>query len=83
MSGEGFDPEDISELDGIFMSMIADNDNGYLMEFGISVLAAKELIELWEQAESGNFIARIKSWGEYTKIINELQKVVYPQDFNP
>jgi hypothetical protein len=53
------------------------------MEFGISVLAAKELIELWEQAESGNFIARIKSWGEYTKIINELQKVVYPQEFNP
>ena len=45
MSEEGFDPEDISELDGIFMSMIADNDNGYLMEFGISVLAAKELIE--------------------------------------
>ena len=80
MSENGFDPDDITELDGIFMSMIADNEDGFVMEFGISVLAAKELIELWHQAESGNRIARIKSWGEYTKIINELQKVVFPKN---
>lgn len=73
MSGtEGFDPDDMNELEGIFAEMIADSEDGYIMEFVISKLAAKELVRLWKEASLGISAAQQISWSEYSKIIAEL-----------
>lgn len=76
MSDADFDPEDITELSGIFAEMIADNEDGFIMEFGISRLAAKELVDLWKQASMGIKSAQVASWAEYTKIINQVKKAL-------
>ena len=80
MSSEGFDPDDMYELEGIFTEIVSDNEDGFVMEFIISVLAAKELIDLWEQAELGDYDAQQASWQEYTKIIMKLENAVYGVD---
>jgi hypothetical protein len=46
------------------------------MEFGISRLAAKELVDLWKQASMGIKSAQVASWAEYTKIINQVKKAL-------
>ncbi len=76
MSDADFDPDDVTELEGIFAEMIADNEDGFIMEFGISKLAAKELIMLWKEASLGIKSAQVASWVEYSKIINELRKAL-------
>lgn len=77
MSGtEGFDPDDMNELQGIFAEMIADNEDGYVMEFAITKLAAKELVRLWKEASMGIKEAQQISWLEYSKIINELAQAL-------
>ena len=77
MSNEGFDPDDMDELEGLFTGIILDNEVGFVMEFVISVLAAKELIDLWEEAELGDYDAQQASWQEYTKIIMKLEDAIY------
>ena len=67
-----FDKDDISELEGVFTSMIKDDSDGFVVEFVISVLAARELVELYLRAQSGDEVAKNKSWHEYSKIIAEL-----------
>jgi hypothetical protein len=67
-----FDPDDITELEGIFAQMIEDNETGYVMEFVISKLAAKELVEAWMKASIGDPIALAVSLHEYGKIMSEL-----------
>ena len=75
-----FSPDDMTELEGIFTSMIDDNENGFTMEFVISRLSAKEIISLWEQTAKGDARAQVASWHEYTKIVNELREALaeYP-----
>ena len=46
------------------------------MEFIISVLAAKELTQLYVEASLGNEVAQQKCWHEYSKIIAELTKAL-------
>lgn len=67
-----FDPDDMSELEGIFAQMIEDNETGFVMEFVISKLAAKELVESWMKASIGDPIALAISLHEYGKIMAEL-----------
>ena len=74
-----FDSKDISELEGIFTSIIKDDQNGFVIEFLISVLAAKELVELYLRAERGDVIAKQKCWYEYSKIIAELTQALNKQ----
>jgi hypothetical protein len=73
MSESNFDPDDMTELEGIFAEMISDNEDGFVMEFGISRLAAKELVDLWYQSVSGDKAAQLSSWAEYTKIVMQLK----------
>lgn len=80
MSSEGFDPDDMYELEGIFTEIVSDNEDGFVMEFIISVLAAKELIDLWELAQDGNAEAHYLCMEEYGKIINHLEKAIYGVD---
>ncbi len=81
MTESWFDPEDMSELSGIFAEMIADNDDGFVMEFGISRLNAKELIDEWYNAEQGDAEGMFYSWQEYTKIIRQLQKALGEDEY--
>jgi hypothetical protein len=50
------------------------------VEFVISVLAARELVELYLQAQTGDEIAKEKSWHEYSKIIAELTQALNLHD---
>lgn len=68
-----FDPEDITELTGIFAQMIEDNETGFVMEFVISRLAAKELVEAWVLACMGDVVGLSASLHEYAKIVRELE----------
>lgn len=69
---EEFNPDDMSELQGIFAQMIQDNETGFVMEFIISRLAAKELVEHWNKACQGNSVALAICLHEYGKIMAEL-----------
>lgn len=80
MSEQDFDPDDMSELEGIFAQIIADNEDGFIVEFGISVLSAKELINLWNKANLGSRAAQKASWMEYSKIMGELKKALESKD---
>lgn len=71
-----FQPDDINELDDTFTSIIKDDNDGFVVEFVISVLAAKELVELYLSALHGNLVAKQKSWHEYSKIIAELTQAI-------
>lgn len=71
-----FQPEDINEMDGAFTSIIKDNNDGFVVEFATSVLAAKELVELYLEALQGNAKAQEKCWHEYAKIIAELTQAL-------
>lgn len=73
MSEQDFDPDDMTELEGIFAQMIADNEEGYVMEFIISKLAAKELLAMWDNAMFGDPTSIQYCLLEYGKIMNELQ----------
>ena len=75
-----FDKDDISELEGIFTNIIKDDSDGFVVEFVISVLAARELVELYLQAQTGDEIAKEKSWHEYSKIIAELTQALNQHD---
>lgn len=72
MSDE-LNPDDLSELEGIFAQMIEDNETGFVMEFIISKLAAKELVEAWTKAAEGDAEALWLSWQEYSKVMTELK----------
>ena len=71
-----FDKNDISELEGIFTSIIKDDSDGFVVEFVISVLAARELVELYLRAQTGDVFAKEKCWYEYSKIIAELTQAL-------
>jgi len=65
----GFNPEDLAEMDGIMDSMVHDAESGFCIEFAISTLHAKELIELYWAARGGDRNAQAKCWSEYAKIM--------------
>lgn len=70
---DDLNPEDMSELEGIFAQMIEDNETGFVMEFVISRLAAKELVEAWTDAEYGDVEALYLCLHEYGKIMTEIR----------
>jgi hypothetical protein len=73
---EGFDPDDMNELEWAFSEIIADNEDGFVIEFWISKLSAKELVDLWDRALKGNRTARKLSLEEYGKIMGELRRAL-------
>jgi hypothetical protein len=73
MQDDDLNPDDMSELEGIFAQMIEDDQTGYIMEFVISKLAAKELVEAWTKACDGDTNSFYLSMHEYGKIMREMQ----------
>ncbi len=76
VSSQDFDPDDMTELEGIFAQMIADNEEGYVMEFIISKLAAKELVAIWQNAMFGDPTSIQMCLVEYGKIMDELEAAI-------
>lgn len=70
---DDLNPDDMSELEGIFAQMIEDNETGFVMEFVISKLAAKELVEAWTEAGDGDVDALWLCLHEYGKIMTEIR----------
>lgn len=75
-----FDPDDMSELEGIFAQMVEDNEQGYVMEFVISKLAAKELVAIWDNAMFGDPSSVQLCLMEYGKIMQELADALSNSD---
>lgn len=75
-----FDPDDMSELEGIFAQMVEDNEQGYVMEFVISKLAAKELVAIWDNAMFGDPSSIQLCLMEYGKIMQELADALSNSD---
>lgn len=82
---DGFNPDDMSELQGIFTQMIEDNEYGFIMEFCISRLSAKELLESWKSACLGDPNGLAISLHEYGKIMNEVERSLRddPDGYSP
>lgn len=53
MSDENFNPADMEELNKKFDQIIRDTENGYIVEFHITRLAAREMAEEWLEAVLG------------------------------
>lgn len=73
MQNDDLNPDDMSELEGIFAQMIEDNETGFIMEFVISKLAAKELVQAWTAAVEGDADAAYLCMHEYGKIMTEIR----------
>lgn len=80
LDDDDFNPDDMSELEGIFTNMIADNESGFVMEFIISRLAAKELVNEWIKACYGDAKSLNISLHEYAKIITEIERALIDEN---
>jgi len=73
MDPKDFDPDDLSEMSTMFARIMSDSDQGYTMEFSISRLQAKDLMNMWTKACLGDPISTAQCLIEYGKIMLELQ----------
>jgi hypothetical protein len=73
MDPKDFDPSDMEEMSTMFAKIISDSDQGYVMEFSISRLQAKDLMSMWTKACLGDPISTAQCLIEYGKIMLELQ----------
>jgi hypothetical protein len=63
----------MEEMSTMFAKIISDSDQGYVMEFSISRLQAKDLMSMWTKACLGDPISTAQCLIEYGKIMLELQ----------
>jgi hypothetical protein len=73
MDPQSFDPDDLSEMSTMFARIMSDSDQGYTMEFSISRLQAKDLMNMWTKACLGDPVSTAQCLIEYGKIMLELQ----------
>lgn len=73
MDPQDFDPNDLSEMSTMFARIMSDSDQGYTMEFSISRLQAKDLMNMWTKACLGDPVSTAQCLIEYGKIMLELQ----------
>jgi hypothetical protein len=68
-----FNPDDMDEMSEKFARLMFDSDKGYTLEFSISRLQAKDLMQMWTKACLGSHEAIADCLIEYGKIMLELQ----------
>lgn len=66
------DPEDMDELSNTYYQMMRDNDKGYVLEFSISRLQAKDMMKIWTLACIGESESINQCLVEFGKIMLEL-----------
>jgi hypothetical protein len=76
----GFNPDDIADLERIFARTVQDSEEGYIVEFHLSKLAAKEMVEEWLEGLMGSRTA-IKSWmNNYSYIVESIMEQLQEGD---
>jgi hypothetical protein len=73
MESDNFDPADMQEMSELFSHIYSDSQQGYIMEFTISRLAARDLVKTWRKAKSGDQNAIAICFDEYNRIMGELE----------
>ena len=68
-----FNPDDMDEMSEKFARLMFDSDKGYTLEFSISRLQAKDLMQMWTKACLGSPESIADCLIEYGKIMLELQ----------
>ncbi len=82
MSSDDFDPMDMQELSIKFSRMMSDKDQGYMMEFSISRLQAKDMMIMWMKACLGDTSAQAQCFAEFGKIMLELEYAITNDERN-
>ena len=71
-----FDPDDMEEMSDLFAHIYEDAHRGYIMEFSISRLAARDLVRTWNRAQTGDSLAFAACLKEYGRIMGELESAL-------
>lgn len=80
MESNNFDPEDMEEMSELFARIYEDSHQGYIMEFTISRLAARDLVRTWNRARTGDPQAVATCVAEYGRIMGELENALSYDD---
>ncbi len=80
MSESEFNPPDMEYLSDRFEQIIRDTENGYCVEFHITRLAAREMINEWIKAITGDLDAYRKCMDNYGYIVTCIMDEVNKDD---
>lgn len=73
---DGFDPDQLAELEKLMERVVSDETSGYQMVFWISNSAAKEMLDCYDNAVGGSAIDAALCMMEFGKIIEQLREVI-------
>lgn len=68
----GFDPQDLEDLETKFTRITKDSTVGYTVEFIMTRLAAKDMVETWLNAMMGDRDAIRTCMQNYSYIVEEI-----------
>lgn len=82
MESDNFDPDDMDEMSELFATIYEDAHQGYIMEFTISRLVARDLVRTWNRARTGDPKAVATCVAEYGRIMNELENALAIDEYD-
>lgn len=82
MEPDNFDPDDMEEMSELLATIYEDAHQGYIMEFTISRLAARDLVRTWNRARSGDLRAAASCAREYNRIMSELENALATEEYD-
>lgn len=71
-----FDPEDIKEISANFAQISKDAFEGYCVEFHVTKLGAKDMVEEWNQAMLGDQDSLFRCMENYSYIVGEIMEAL-------
>jgi hypothetical protein len=77
---EGFDPNDIADLETKFARIKKDSAVGYTVEFIMTKLAAQEMVSTWLSALLGDRDAVRICMSNYSYLVEEIMNVLQEDD---
>lgn len=72
----GFDPNDLNDIEEKFARIKKDADTGYSVEFIMTRLAAREMVETWIEALLGSRSAIKTCMANYSYIMEEIMEAL-------
>jgi hypothetical protein len=76
MNEDGFDPKDLEDLETKFTRITKDSAVGYTVEFIMTRLAAKDMVETWLNAMMGDRDAIRTCMENYSYIVEEVMNAL-------
>jgi len=80
VSDDGFDPNDLSDLESAFTRITHDSSVGYTIEFIMTKLAARDMVETWLNALMGDRDAIRTCMANYSYIVEEVMHALQQDD---